>query len=119
MKGDLQYKGEKKGKKLTRKLNSDREYISPDGIKIKLHGRAIMLNRNVGHLMTNPSILLIDGSEIPEGIMDAFITTASAIHDFKSKRNSKTNSVYIVKPKMHGPDEAAFTDLIFEKVENV
>jgi len=119
MKGDLQYKGEKNGKKLTRKLNPDREYISPDGNKIKLHGRALMLNRNVGHLMTNPSILLNDGSEIPEGIMDAFITTAAAIHDFKSKRNSRTNSVYIVKPKMHGPDEAAFTDLIFEKVENV
>ena len=119
MKGDLQYKGEKNGKKLTRKLNPDREYISPDGNKIKLHGRALMLNRNVGHLMTNPSILLSDGSEIPEGIMDAFITTAAAIHDFKSKGNSRTNSVYIVKPKMHGPDEAAFTDLIFEKVENV
>ncbi len=119
MKGDLQYKGEKNGKKLTRKLNPDREYTSPDGNKIKLHGRALMLNRNVGHLMTNPSILLSDGSEIPEGIMDAFITTAAAIHDFKSKGNSRTNSVYIVKPKMHGPDEAAFTDLIFEKVENV
>ncbi len=119
MKGDLQYKGEKNGKKFTRKLNPDREYISPDGNKIKLHGRALMLNRNVGHLMTNPSILLNDGSEIPEGIMDAFITTAAAIHDFKSKGNSRTNSVYIVKPKMHGPDETAFTDLIFEKVENV
>jgi len=119
MKGDLQYKGEKNGKILTRKLNPDREYISPDGNNIKLHGRALMLNRNVGHLMTNPSILLNDGSEIPEGIMDAFITTAAAIHDFKSKRNSRTNSVYIVKPKMHGPDEVAFTDLIFEKVENI
>jgi len=119
MKGDLQYKGEKNGKKLTRKLNPDREYISPDGNKIKLHGRALMLNRNVGHLMTNPSILLSDGSEIPEGIMEAFITTAAAIHDFKSKGNSRTNSVYIVKPKMHGSDEAAFADLIFEKVENV
>jgi len=123
MKGDLKYEGEKNtGNKpfnFIRKLNPDREYISPNGNKIKLHGRALMLNRNVGHLMTNPSILLNDGSEIPEGIMDAFITTAAAIHDFKSKRNSRTNSVYIVKPKMHGPDEAAFTDLIFEKVENV
>ncbi len=119
MKGDLQYKGEKNGKKFTRKLNPDREYIAPDGNKIKLHGRALMLNRNVGHLMTSPSILLNDGSEIPEGIMDAFITTAAAIHDFKRKGNSRTNSVYIVKPKMHGPDEVAFTDLIFEKVENV
>ena len=119
MKGDLQYKGEKNGKKLIRKLNSDREYISPTGNKIKFPGRSLMLNRNVGHLMTNPSILLSDGSEIPEGIMDAFITTAAAIHDFKNKGNSKTNSVYIVKPKMHGPDEVAFTNLIFEKVEKV
>jgi len=123
MKGDLKYEGKKNtGNKpfnFIRKLNPDREYISPNGNKIKLHGRALMLNRNVGHLMTNPSILLNDGSEIPEGIMDAFITTAAAIHDFKSKGNSRTNSVYIVKPKMHGPDEAAFTDLIFEKVENV
>ena len=123
MKGDLKYEGEKNtGNKpfnFIRKLNPDREYISPNGNKIKLHGKALMLNRNVGHLMTNPSILLNDGSEIPEGIMDAFITTAAAIHDFKSKGNSRTNSVYIVKPKMHGPDEAAFTDLIFEKVENV
>jgi malate synthase len=119
MKGDLQYKGEKNGKKFTRKLNPDREYISPDGNKFKLHGRALMLNRNVGHLMTSPSILLKDGSEIPEGIMDAFITTAAAIHDFKNKGNSRTNSFYIVKPKMHGPDEVAFTDLIFKKVETV
>ena len=123
MKGDLKYEGKKNtGNKpfnFIRKLNPDREYISPNGNKIKLHGRALMLNRNVGHLMTNPSILLNDGSEIPEGIMDAFITTAAAIHDFKSKGNSRTNSVYIVKPKMHGPDEVAFTDLIFEKVENV
>ena len=123
MKGDLKYEGEKNtGNKpfnFIRKLNPDREYISPNGNKIKLHGRALMLNRNVGHLMTSPSILLKDGSEIPEGLLDAFITTAAAIHDFKSKRNSKTNSVYIVKPKMHGPDEVTFTDLIFEKVENV
>jgi len=121
MKGDLKYEGKKNtGNKpfnFIRKLNPDREYISPNGNKIKLHGRALMLNRNVGHLMTNPSILLNDGSEISEGIMDAFITTAAAIHDFKNKGNSRTNSVYIVKPKMHGPDEAAFTNLIFTKVE--
>jgi len=119
MKGNLQTEIEKKGKKFTRKLNPDREYTATNGSKIKLRGRALMLNRNVGHLMTNSSILLKDGSEIPEGLLDAFITTAAAIHDFKSKGNSRTNSVYIVKPKMHGPDEAAFTDLIFEKVENV
>ncbi len=123
MKGNLKYEGKKnignKPLNFTRKLNSDREYISPNGNKIKLPGRALMLNRNVGHLMTNSSILLSDGSEIPEGIMDAFITTAAAIYDFKNKRNSRTNSFYIVKPKMHGPDEAAFTNLIFEKVEEV
>jgi len=119
MKGDLKYDGHKIGKKLIRKLNPDREYISPNGDKIKLHGRALMLNRNVGHLMTSSSILLNDGSEIPEGIMDAFITTAAAIHDFKNKKNSRTQSFYIVKPKMHGPDEVSFTNLIFEKVEEV
>jgi malate synthase len=119
MKGNLQTEMEKNRKKFIRKLNPDREYSIPSGSKIKLSGRSLMLNRNVGHLMTNASILLKDGSEIPEGVLDAFITVAAAIHDFKSKRNSKTNSVYIVKPKMHGPDEVAFTDLIFEKVENV
>ena len=123
MKGDLKYEGKKNtGNKpftFKRKLNSDREYISPGGGKIKLHGRALMLNRNVGHLMTNSSILLQNKSEIPEGIMDAFITTAAAIHDFKNKKNSRTGSCYIVKPKMHGPDEVAFTNLIFEKVEEV
>ena len=125
MKGDLQTELKKDGKKIIRKLNPDRVYTKgekkgePYFNEIKLHGRALMLNRNVGHLMTNSSILLKDGSEIPEGILDAFITVTAAIHDFKSKRNSRTNSVYIVKPKMHGPDEAAFTDLIFEKVENV
>ena len=119
MKGDLQTRIEKNGKKIIRKLKKDKEYISAEGKKIKLHGRALMLNRNVGHLMTSPSILLKDGSEIPEGIMDAFITTAAAIHDFKNKGNSRTGSVYIVKPKMHGPDEVLFTNLIFEKVEKV
>ena len=119
MKRNLQAEMQKKGKKFIRQLNSDREYISPNGSKFKLHGRALMLNRNVGHLMTNSSILLKDGSEMPEGIMDAFITTAAAIHDFKNKGNSRTNSVYIVKPKMHGPDEVVFTNLIFEKVEKV
>jgi len=119
MKGSLKTKLKKNGKKFTRKLNSDRYYISSYGKKIRLHARALMLNRNVGHLMTSPSILLKDGSEIPEGIMDAFITSAAALHDFKSKGNSRTNSVYIVKPKMHGPDEIVFTNLIFEKVEKV
>ncbi len=117
MKGDLTANVEKKGKKFVRKLNPDRTYISKDGGKINLHGRALLLNRNVGHLMTNPAIILNDGTEIPEGIMDAFMATLCALHDFKNKKNSRTGSVYIVKPKMHGPEEVAFTDTLFEKVE--
>ena len=117
MKGDLKIQFEKNGKNLERKLNPDRSYISKDGKGLKLKGRSLLLIRNVGHLMTNPSILLKDGSEVPEGIMDAFITTAAALHDLKKKRNSRNGSIYIVKPKMHGPDECAFTDLIFSKVE--
>ena len=119
MKGDLTANVEKNGKKFVRKLNSDRNYTSRDGEKISLHGRALLLNRNVGHLMTNPAILLKDGSEIPEGIMDAFFSTMCALHDFKSKKNSRTGSVYIVKPKMHGPEEVSFTNTLFEKVEEV
>jgi malate synthase len=118
MKGDLQVNMEKNGKKFIRKLNSNRSYISKDSSKIELHGRALLLNRNVGHLMTNPAIILKDGSEIPEGIMDAFISALCALHDFKNKNNSRTNSLYIVKPKMHGPEEVAFTNTLFEKVEN-
>ena len=117
MKGDLTAEMEKNGKKFTRKLNQDRSYSSKEGKKIILHGRALLLNRNVGHLMTNPAILLKDGSEIPEGIMDAFISTLCALHDFKNKKNSRTGSVYIVKPKMHGPEEVAFTNTLFGKVE--
>ena len=117
MKGDLETEVKKGQKKFIRKLNPDRIYKSPNGSKIVLHGRALLLNRNVGHLMTNPSILLKDGSEIPEGIMDAFISTLCALHDFKNKKNSRTGSVYIVKPKMHGPDEVSFTNEIFENVE--
>ena len=119
MKGDLKIQFEKNGKNLERKLNPDRSYISKEGKGYKLHGRSLLLIRNVGHLMTNPSIILKDGSEVPEGIMDAFITTAAALHDLKRKKNSRTGSIYIVKPKMHGPDECAFTDLIFSRVEEV
>ena len=119
MKGNLKSQFEKDGKLFERKLNPNRSYISKDGKKLKLHGRSLLLIRNVGHLMTNPSILLNDESEVPEGIMDAFITTAAALHDLKKKNNSRAGSVYIVKPKMHGPDETAFTDLIFTKVEEV
>jgi malate synthase len=117
MKGDLTANMEKNGKKFVRKLNPDRTYFSKDGNKISLHGRALLLNRNVGHLMTNPAVMLKDGSEIPEGIMDAFIATLCALHDFKNKKNSRTGSVYIVKPKMHGPEEVAFTNKLFGKVE--
>ena len=119
MKLELKSEFKKNGKNIIRKLNPDRYYVSSKGKKIKLHGRSLMLNRNVGHLMTNPAILLKDGSECPEGILDAFITSLACIHDFKRKGNSRTNSIYIVKPKMHGPEECAFTNLIFEKVEKV
>ena len=117
MKGNLKVKFKKNGKEVLRLLNKDREYISSKGKKLKLHGRSLLLNRNVGHLMTNPSILLKDGSECPEGILDAFITSLACLHDFKKKGNSRVNSIYIVKPKMHGPEECEFTNLIFEKVE--
>ena len=119
MKGDLKSKFKKNGKIFERKLNPNRSYISKDGKGLKLHGRSLLLIRNVGHLMTNPAIILKNGSEIPEGIMDAFITSAACLHDLEKKGNSRTGSIYIVKPKMHGPDETAFTDLIFSKVEEV
>jgi len=119
MKGDLKSKFEKKGVTYERKLNGDKNYVSKDGKELKLHGRSLLLIRNVGHLMTNPAIILKDGSEIPEGIMDAFITSAACLHDLNKKGNSRTGSIYIVKPKMHGPDETEFTDLIFTKVEEV
>ena len=119
MKGNLKIQFEKNGKYLERKLNPDRSYISKDGKGLKLHGRSLLLIRNVGHLMTNPSIILKDGTEIPEGIMDAFFTTAAALHDLKLKKNSREGSIYIVKPKMHGPEETKFTDLIFSKVEDL
>jgi malate synthase len=119
MRGDLKSIFEKNGKTYERKLNPDRSYISKDGIELKLHGRSLLLVRNVGHLMTNPAIILKDGSEVPEGIMDAFITSAACLHDMSRKGNSRSGSIYIVKPKMHGPDETSFTDLIFTKVEEV
>tara|TARA_B100001057_G_scaffold119037_1_gene117688 strand:+ start:60 stop:2225 length:2166 start_codon:yes stop_codon:yes gene_type:complete len=117
MKGDLTAEMEKNGKKFKRKLNPNRSYFSKEDKKISLHGRALLLNRNVGHLMTNPAITLKDGSEIPEGILDAFVSTMCALHDFQNKNNSRTGSIYIVKPKMHGPEEVAFTDNLFSQVE--
>ncbi len=119
MKKDLVSIFEKEGKKLRRKLNPNRNFISKKGKKESLHGRALLLNRNVGHLMTNSAILLQDGSEIPEGILDAFVTSLCAVHDLKNKNNSRTGSIYIVKPKQHGPEETAFTNLLFTRVEEV
>jgi len=118
MKGDLEDTFEKNGKTITRKLNSDKTYITSSG-EYKLPGRSVMLIRNVGHLMTNPAILLKNGEEIPEGIMDAMITSLISIHDIKiHKMNSRTGSVYIVKPKMHGPEEVKFACDIFGAVED-
>ena len=119
MKKDLKSEFEKNGKKLIRKLNTNRNYISKLGKKENLHGRSLLLNRNVGHLMTNSAVLLQDGSEIPEGILDAFVTSLCSMHDLKNKNNSRTGSIYIVKPKQHGPDETSFTNLLFSKVEEV
>ena len=119
MRGTLQETFEKGGKTITRQLVDDVHFTTAKGDAGKLHGRARMLVRNVGHLMTNPAILLKDGSEVPEGIMDAFMTVAGALPDLQKKLNSSCGSVYIVKPKMHGPDEVRFTTEIFAAVETV
>ncbi len=117
MKGNLEDTFEKNGKTLTRRLNQDKIYLTSNG-EYKLPGRSVMLIRNVGHLMTNPAILMSNGEEIPEGIMDAMITSMIAIHDIKNnKMNSRTGSVYIVKPKMHGPEEVQFACDVFSAVE--
>ncbi|WP_428540751.1 malate synthase G [Profundibacter sp.] len=122
MKGDLSETLMKNGREITRKLNPDLEFTAPDGGAVALKGRALMLVRNVGHLMTNPAILDRDGNEIPEGLMDAMLTTLIAMHDLRKSgglRNSVAGSVYVVKPKMHGPDEVAFADEIFTRVEDI
>ena len=120
MKGDLKETFSKGGSEMTRSLNPDRNYIAPNGSNLKLSGRSLMLVRNVGHLMTNPAILDKEGNEVPEGILDAMFTICIAMHDLNGNsdvKNSQAGSIYIVKPKMHGPDEVQFTCDLFSAVE--
>ncbi len=122
MRGDLEASFQKGGKTLTRALDGDREWMSTNRESMTLPGRSLLFVRNVGHLMTNPAILLSSGAEIPEGIMDALITSAIALYDLKGlgrHRNSRAGSVYIVKPKMHGPEECGFTNDLFDAVEDL
>ena len=121
MKGDLEDTFEKGGQMMTRRLNPDRSFTTPDGDTLTLPGRAVMLVRNVGHLMTTDAVLM-DGEEIPEGLLDAMITVTAALHDLQKTEglhNSRAGSVYVVKPKMHGPEEAAFANRTYAQVEQL
>ena len=117
MKGTLTVEVSKGGKVFNRCFNQDRIWQTNTGKDLTLKGRVTMLIRNVGHLMTNSAVLLADGTEAPEGILDALVTGVIAIHDLKSRRNSAAGSVYVVKPKMHGPEEVAFANTIFTEIE--
>jgi malate synthase len=122
MKGDLEDSFEKNGAMMTRRLNADREYTAPSGSTFTVPGRSLLFVRNVGHLMTTPAVLLADGSEAPEGIIDGIVTTLIALHDLKGLgkfQNSRTGSMYIVKPKMHGPEECAFANRLFDAIEDM
>jgi len=121
MRGTLSTMVAKDGESFERRLNPDREYSAPDGSELVVPGRALMLVRNVGHLMTNPAILDADGDEVFEGIMDAVITALIALHDLNdpARRNSRTGAMYVVKPKMHGPEETAFCVELFERTEQL